>query len=105
MSSRHFLDRLFETVDGGMVELRALPSRRRAWTPPGQWAALGRSISTWVNDEDNVYCGIATRKDATSGTTENLRQLPALFVDFDVPPVEVSRRLDGYPLPASLLVE
>jgi len=105
MSTRVFLDRLFETVSGGMVELRGLPSRRRAWTAPGDWTPFGRPISTWVSDEDNVYVGVATRQDASNGTTENLRQLPALFVDFDVPVSEVSRRLTDYPLPVSLLID
>ena len=86
MSTRAFLDRLFSTCTGGVVEVRALPSGQRTWAEPGDWAALGRFITTQVRAGQDVGLGIATRVDSTSGKTENLRELPALFVDLDREP-------------------
>jgi hypothetical protein len=105
MSTRRFLDRLFDHCDGGVVELRALPSTRRAWAVLGAWSSLGQFITTEVNQRENVYIGVATRKDTSSGTTDNLAQVPALFVDWDCSPADARARLAGFPFPVSLLVE
>jgi hypothetical protein len=105
--TRTFLDRLFAGCDNGVVELRALPSKpvRRAWATLGDWTALGPFVTAEVREQRNVYVGIATRRDQSSDTTENLSQLGVLWVDFDLTPNVVRERLAGFPFPPALLVE
>src|SRR5262245_18265317 len=97
MSSRRFLDRLFEGCGTGLVEFRAVPSGRRVWTQLGRWSDAGSFVSAAVNAGENVFVGAATRKDATNGTAENLRELAQIVVDIDASPDEVRRRFDGFP--------
>ena len=89
MSTRRHLDHLFGDGVGGVIELRSLPSTRRAWTTPGAWTALGSFITAAVNDHQDVYCAVATRRNESSGTTDNLADLPAVFADIDTPPADV----------------
>ena len=49
--------------------------------------------------------GVATRKDTSNGTLDNLAQVPALFIDWDCSPADAHARLEGFPFPVSLLVE
>ena len=104
MSTRAFLDQLFRDCDVGVVEVRALPSTRRMWIPPGQWNDLGAFLTAAVNGRENVYVGVATRRDASSGTAANLLYLPAVWVDFDLALGEVTRRLARFPFPPSIVV-
>ncbi len=104
MSTRRFLDRLFGDCDGGVVELRALPSTRRAWAGLWAWSELGPFVTAEVNARQELYIGVATRRDTTNGTTANLHELPAVFCDFDRLPDEVTARLAPFPFPPSLVV-
>jgi hypothetical protein len=94
-------------ADGrGVIELRALPSTRRTF---GALEALD-GLLAFVDAHtatQNVYCGVATRKDATSGTLANCLTLHALFVDLDfkmTPEPEARQRLAAFPFPPSLVV-
>jgi len=102
--TRAFLDALFSTCSGGVVEFRALPSGKREWASPGTWDLLGPFITEQVRAGQNVTLGVATRRDTTSGTTANLRELPAVFVDLDRPPEKARRRLDLLPFPPSWII-
>ena len=100
-----FLAALFHDCDAGFVEARAYPSGLRTWLPLGQWDTLVPFIDTRRHARDNVALGIATRRDASSGTAANLAQLPALFVDLDVRPAEAIRRLNGFAFTPHIVVE
>ena len=104
MSSRTFLSTLFADVDGGVVECRSLPSKRRAWTTPGAWSALGDFVDGEVRAGQSIYIGVATRIDQSAGTISNLCELPALFVDLDCSPADVTTRVQGFPFKPSLQV-
>ena len=105
MSTRRFLNVLFETVTIGLIEVRALPSKRRTWATPGAWDTLGAFLTREVNQREICYVGVCTRQDTTSGTTANLAQLPAVWIDFDIPPGDVRTRLARFPIPPTLIVE
>ena len=104
MSTRAFLDRLFGGCDDGVVELRALPSKQRCWARVGDWSTFGPFVTAQVRAGNNVYVGIATRRDTSAGTGENLHTLPALFVDIDVSPAEVRARLATFAFRPTLFV-
>ena len=65
----------------GVVELRALPATRRTFTPVGVWQPLGAFITEEVRANQNVYVGVAVRRDASSGTAAKLSSLSAVWVD------------------------
>ena len=104
MTARLFLDTLFGDRDKGLVELRAIPSARRTWTRPGVWGPLGPFITAEVRHRQDVYVGVATRRDASSGTTENLAQTSVVWVDHECRPQKPSRILQGFPFPPALVV-
>jgi hypothetical protein len=103
MSSRRFLTRLFAACSG-VVELRALPSTARVWAPVNDWSRLGPFITTQVAAEQDLYVGIATRRDSSSGRADNLAELPAVWVDLDAPLAALTERFRDFPFPWSLLV-
>ena len=105
MTTKRFLDRLFDGCEQGYVELRALPTKHRAWTTPGQWTPFGPFITDEVRERQNVYIGIATRRDTTNGKTANLAELPALFVDFDRSAGSVREQLEAFRIRPTLIVE
>ena len=104
MSARLFLDVLFSGCDDGLVELRAVPSARRTWTRPGVWDPLGPFITAEVRHRQDVYVGIATRRDASAGTAANLAQTSVVWVDHDTPIEDARPQLDGFPFPPALIV-
>jgi hypothetical protein len=84
----------------GLVELRALPSKDRTFCAPGDVAAIEAFAKPRILRE-NLYFGVATRRDASSGTLENCQDLPCVFVDIaykDVPEAEAMRRIQDAPL-------
>ena len=101
-----FLAALFSGLDGGYVECRALPSRaRRFFSLSGvdQVGAFARA-----QRHENVYIGVATRRDESSGTLENCLALTALYVDIDfkvLPEPEARAQLERFPFPPSLVVQ
>ncbi len=100
-----WLEALFADCDG-LVEVRALPSRQRAFFAPGDTAGL----ATWVeaHQHENVYFGVATRINRSSGTLQNCRYLGALFADLDfkASSEDAARaRLAAFPLQPSLVIK
>ena len=54
------------------------------------------------HDAEDLYVGVATRRDGSSGTLANCAGLTALFADIDfksTPEAEARRRLAAFPLP------
>jgi hypothetical protein len=90
----------------GVCELRALPSEARTFVPRGDEAAVTRFVTSHTNED--VYVGIATRRDASSGKLENCRHLGALFADIDFKSTserEARQRLARFPLAPSAVVQ
>ncbi len=75
-----FLRALYEGCEG-LVELRALPSKARHFIAPSDVDGLRRFATE--HRRENIYLGVATRRDASGGDLKHCRQLPALFVDVD----------------------
>jgi hypothetical protein len=89
----------------GYIECRALPSKARAFYHVAQ---LGRVVRfTEEHRHENVYVGMATRRDQNSGTLENCLQLAAVYADMDFktqPEAEARARLERFPFQPSLVV-
>jgi AAA domain/RepB DNA-primase N-terminal domain len=100
---------LYEGVSG-LVELRAIIAVGgkivgRAFLGPTALATVETFVS--VYRRHNLYFGVATRRDASSGTFGNCLVLTALFVDIDfkkVPEAEARRLLARCLFPPSLIV-
>jgi hypothetical protein len=95
---------LFSGCDG-LVELRALPSRARIFVAPTDADAIGAFLRT--NKNENLYFGVATRRDESNGTRENCLHLPSLFLDLDAkgrPTDDVRAALDRFPLRPSIVI-
>src|SRR5262249_35870120 len=65
-----------------VVELRALPSRTKAFVATGDDRQVEQFAA--VHAHENVFVGVATRIDQTSGALTNCRHLRAVWIDFDV---------------------
>jgi hypothetical protein len=104
MSAGRHLERLFADCSSGVVEVRAVPSGQRAWTTIGDWSTLGPFITAAVRARESVLVGLATRCDSTSGSLDNLAELPMLCVDVDTPPDVVRTQLADFPFRYSLFV-
>jgi hypothetical protein len=60
-----------------------------------------------AHPDENVFVGVATRQDRSSGTLENCQHLPALFCDIDykvTPEASALQRLEHFPLAPSIIV-
>lgn len=75
-----FFNALFRPSDG-YIELRALPSRRRAFIEPGNMAAIESFIS--AHKTEDLYFGVAARRDSSGGRLENCSVIRAAFADLD----------------------
>jgi AAA domain/Primase C terminal 1 (PriCT-1)/RepB DNA-primase from phage plasmid len=100
---RQFLDTLFSDCTG-VVEVRALPAKARAWARPGQWAPLAPFLSAQIAARQNLFAGIATRVDSSKGTAGNLLEVPAVWIDFDRPRAALDAHLQAFPFRPSLIV-
>jgi hypothetical protein len=105
-----FLDVLdaIRNGDGGILDLRALrdggDAIPRFYDPSN---LDGIRNFTELYDDFDLYYGIATRRDATSGGTDNLFTLGCLFVDLDftlTPEPAARETLARFPLPPSIVV-
>lgn len=103
--ARRFLDQLYASCSEGVVECRALPSGRRAWAQIGNWAVFVPFLQAEAAAHQDLYVGVATRRDTTNGTTANLADLPAVWTDLDMTPTEAATRLATCPIQPSLVVE
>jgi hypothetical protein len=100
-----FLRSLFSPCMG-VIELRALPSGAQCFATLGEGRRGGQFIAEHV--EENVYVGVATRRDASGGELANCRHLAALFVDIDFKRTaerEARDRLARALLPPSAIVQ
>lgn len=89
----------------GVLELRALPSKARVFVAPGDGAAIGRFAQAHAGE--NLYFGVASRRNATNGTLENCQTLSALFADIDfktTPEPEARDRLARFPWRPSCII-
>ena len=103
--ARYFLRWLFAGCNG-LIETRCLPSKECRFWGLDQMRDLGRYLDTARTSED-VYFGVATRRDETSGKLSNCLHLPALFADVDfkrTPEDEARDRLAQCPQPPSAIV-
>ncbi|WP_337288620.1 DUF3631 domain-containing protein [Candidatus Methylomirabilis sp.] len=99
-----FFAALFPDPDG-LIELRALPSKRQAFILPGDIETAERFLHTHA--QENIYFGVATRKDASSGALENCLALHAIFVDMDfkvTPEPQARAKIEGFLLKPSFIV-
>jgi hypothetical protein len=91
----------------GLIELRSITSSGatpRCFAPLGATALREFLVQ---HATENLYLGVATRRDATSGALTNCAHLPALFVDVDYKTQaepEARARLARCPLTPSLIV-
>ncbi len=99
------LDALFKPGDG-LVELRALPSKARIFVEPGDTEKILQFIER--NQDQDIYFGVAARKDASSGRMNNCSTVRAIYVDIDFKdfdsPDEARNQLDNFSLTPSFLV-
>jgi hypothetical protein len=100
--------RLFASVfDGcqGRVELRAFPSKARTFLAPTDHAGTARFLAN--HEHEDVYFGVATRRDASGGALTNCQHLGAAFADFDfkaTPEDHVRTRLARFTPPPTIVV-
>jgi hypothetical protein len=103
---RQFLDGLFHGAEG-LVDLRAIRGTRvsQAFYSLEDYDGIEAFVDLF--EDHDLYFGVSTRRDATSGALENLAMLPALFVDIDfalTPEADVLTRVRDFPLPPSASV-
>jgi hypothetical protein len=99
-----FLRTLFDNVPG-VLELRALPSAAQRFVSAEDLDA-GLAWITEHLDED-VFVGVATWRDDTSGAGENCLALGMLFADIDfkkTPEQDARARIAAFPLPPTMVV-
>jgi hypothetical protein len=103
---QRFLDLLFKPEDG-WIELRALPGKSRQFVRPGDVNGIQDFVDR--NKDQNLYFGVAARKNRSNGRFENCNTLRCFFVDLDfkdfASPAAARRQLDQFPLQPSLIVE
>jgi hypothetical protein len=78
---RQFVGCVFSGCEG-VLELRSLPSRERAFLALDDHDAVAQFCRDRRQNQD-LYFGVATRRDGRSGDLTNCRHLGALFVDID----------------------
>jgi putative DNA primase/helicase len=101
---QQFLDALFKPGDG-LIEIRALPSKDRAFVKPDHLRRVLQFAKS--HRHENVYFGVAARKDSTSGELKNCSVIRAVFADIDfkdTPEDKAQRALDAFPLRFSFLI-
>jgi hypothetical protein len=99
-----FLSALFAHAVG-VIELRAIPSKTQAFVARGDERRLRDFVQAHAHE--NIYVGVATRRNSTSGALANCHELRALFVDLDfkhTPEADARRRLREFPFHPSLLI-
>jgi hypothetical protein len=102
---QEFCDALFKPGDG-LIELRALPSKVRTFVKPGNLCEVVQFSES--HRHENVYFGVAARKDSRGGGLKDCSVIRAVFADIDfkdTPEEEARRALDAFPLRFSFLVE
>lgn len=89
-----------------LIELRALPSKDQAFIKQGDIVSVHRFVEQ--HSSDNIYLGISTRKDDSSGGLHNCSTVRALWADIDFkdfPSPEAAKlQLDAFPMRPSVVV-
>lgn len=102
-SFRDVFAALYPPEVDGLLELRALPSKKQVFVVRGDT----RTVPAFLRLKQNLYVGVATRQTSKDGTAENCQQLTALFVDLDFKDVDehtARTRLTTFPLAPSIVV-
>jgi len=90
----------------GLVELRALPGRSRRFVDPRDIRSVLQFA--YQHRDENVFFGVAARKDRSSGGLSNCSTIRALFVDLDFKAYPSSEaavaKVAEFKLPPSFLV-
>ena len=89
----------------GVIEFRSLPSQERIFWERDQRSAVETFLRS--HQHEDVYFGVATRINSTSGKLENCRHLVALFMDLDFKgrPEEAARKqIKECSLPPSICI-
>ena len=87
----------------GMLEFRVLPSTHRQFFEDCR--SIGPFLTQYANE--NIYFGVSTRRDDTSGKLENCVDLGALFMDLDFKgqsEEEARKPLESFPLLPSIVI-
>ncbi len=95
---------VFDGCDG-FIEFRALPRKAQGFFQLEDEAGMSTFLA--AHQEDNLYFGVATRRDGTSGALENCRHLGALFADVDfkvTPEPEARERLARLAVKPSIVI-
>lgn len=98
---------LSAVIPGGLVELRALPSKAQAFYAVSDTDAISAFMAR--HRHENIYFGVAARRDSTSGKAENCASLSVLFADIDFKAFQdgeagARQALARFPLPPSIVI-
>jgi hypothetical protein len=99
-----FLSVLFNAA-AGLVEFRALPSKARMFARRDTLDDAAAFLAAHYHED--LYFGVASRSDSSSGRLENCEALGAFFVDLDfkaLSPDAARQRLARFPLPPTMRV-
>ena len=103
-SQQTFLAALFGGAHG-VIDLRAPKEKAQVFCKVGDEAAIGQFLH--AHRWSDVYVGVATRADKTSGALANCDTLTALFADIDFKDIrepDARARLAAFPLLPSLVL-
>lgn len=103
ISANDFVATLHQYCDG-VLELRALPSTHRKFFDDHQ--AINSFLAQYAKQD--IYLGVATRRDGKNGKLENCQDLGALFMDLDFkdePEERARKRLREFSLPPSIVIQ
>ena len=103
---KSFFQSLYSFCDIGKIEARALPSRKQQFFELEDISGIENFCRT--NKPDNLYFGVALRKDDSSGGKDNISQMPAVWcdVDYKETPREVFiDRFKAFPFKPSIIVK
>ena len=100
-----FLEALFPAKSRGFLELRALPSRSQGFFDPGDSRGIRRFLKQ--HRKENLFFGLATRREQGDGSLANCVEVWALWCDLDfkdLPEAEARRRLAVFALAPSIII-
>ena len=72
MTTPQFFEWLYDTCDGGKLEVRT-DAGERAWADLGRWHLFDAFVARAVTARRNVFFSLATRKDASHGGAGNIK--------------------------------
>ena len=103
MIDKSLFNNLYQYADTGMIELRALPSRKTQFIQTGTMFGLNEFCS---GDED-YYFGVALRTGFGGGAKKDIAQFTALWVDVDfkdTPRKTLHKNIKNFPFKPSAIV-